>query len=83
MKTWMASERPSVGLVETKHNRICPPVGEVNGGIRTSKALFRREEEYEMDLWVVKYASRRSRIGEMNRREGEIGMMLPKNWTPE
>ena len=31
-------------------------------GIRISKALFRREEEYEMDLWVVKYASRRSRI---------------------
>jgi hypothetical protein len=24
-------------------------------GIRISKALFRREEEYEMDLWVVKY----------------------------
>jgi hypothetical protein len=22
------------------------------------KALFRREEEYEMDLWVVKYAAR-------------------------
>jgi hypothetical protein len=35
----------------------------VFGGIRISKALFRREEEYEMDLWVVKYASRRSRIG--------------------
>ena len=33
------------------------------GGIRISKALFRRQEEYEMDLWVVKYASRRSRIG--------------------
>jgi hypothetical protein len=36
------------------------------GGIRISKALFRREEEYEMDLWVVKYASRRSRIGEFS-----------------
>ena len=28
-----------------------------------SKALFRRQEEYEMDLSVVKYASRPSRIG--------------------
>ena len=29
-------------------------------------ALFRREEVYEMDLWVVKYASRRSRIGDFS-----------------
>jgi hypothetical protein len=35
-------------------------------GIRISRALFRREEEYEMDLWVVKYASRRSRIGDFS-----------------
>jgi hypothetical protein len=35
-------------------------------GIRISKALFRAEEEYEMDLWVVKYASRRSRIGDFS-----------------
>ena len=28
-------------------------------GIGISNALFRREEEYEMDLWVVKYASLR------------------------
>jgi hypothetical protein len=35
-------------------------------GIRISKALFRREEEYEMDVWVVKYASRRSRIGDFS-----------------
>jgi hypothetical protein len=27
-------------------------------------ALFRREEEYEMDLRVVKYASRRSSMGD-------------------
>jgi hypothetical protein len=26
-----------------------------------------------MGPWVVKYAGRRSRIGEMNRRDGEIG----------
>jgi hypothetical protein len=32
-------------------------------GIGTSNALFRREEEYDMDVWVVKGASRRSRIG--------------------
>jgi len=36
----------------------------VSLGIRISKALFRREEEYEMDLWVVKYASHRCRIGD-------------------
>ena len=36
------------------------------GGTRISKALFRRQEEYEMDLWVVKYASRRSRIGDFS-----------------
>ena len=40
------------------------------GGIRISKALFRREEEYEMDLWVVKYASRRSRIGDFSGASG-------------
>ena len=33
-------------------------------GIGILKALFRREEEHEMDMWVVKYASRRSRIGD-------------------
>ncbi len=35
-------------------------------GIRILKALLRPEEEYEMDLWVVKYASRRSRIGDFS-----------------
>jgi hypothetical protein len=29
-----------------------------------SNALFRQAEEYEMDLWAVKYASRRSSIGD-------------------
>lgn len=29
-------------------------------------ALSRRKEEYEMDLWVVKYASRRSRTGALS-----------------
>jgi hypothetical protein len=38
------------------------PKLELGKSIRISKALFRREEEYEMDVWAVKYASRRSRI---------------------
>jgi len=37
--------------------RYWPKLMGVDPCIGISKALFRREEEYGLDLWVVKYAS--------------------------
>ena len=51
------------------------------GGIRISKALFWREEEYEMGLWVVKYASRRSRIGDFWGPSSARGAMFRGFWS--
>ena len=53
-------QSPAVPRMDRSDTRVW------NRGIRISKALFRREEEYGWTWWVVKYASRRSRIGDFS-----------------
>jgi hypothetical protein len=49
--------RGPIELLDTTGNKIT---------IEQETIALCREEEYEMDLWVVKYASRRSRIGDFS-----------------